>query len=197
MYHKRSSGQGPPSTTPDARQVRSRSKLLLALLALLEREPFEAITIRSIAAEAGIGYATFFRHYSNKEALLDDLAANEIAELLGKAMPVFATHQARPACVALFEYVAERRTLWRALLAGGAAPILREQLIGQARRLAAEFGTVAQGATSPIDLRVTHATAATIEIIAWWLRQPEALPVEQIAAILDRLVIGPTMAEDA
>jgi AcrR family transcriptional regulator len=183
----------PPPT--DARQVRTRKKLLCALLTLLEREPFESITVRAISAEAGIGYATFFRHYSSKEALLDDLAADEISELLGKAMPVFAADETRRACIALFDYVAARRTLWRALLTGGAAPILREQFIEQARRLAAQFGTVAADATSPIDLRVTHATSATIELIAWWLRQEEEFAVERIAGILDRLVIAPTMGE--
>lgn len=185
----------PPPPTPDARQVRTRGKLLRAMLALLEREAFESISVRAICAEADIGYATFFRHYASKEALLDDLAADEISELLGKAMPVFVADQTRRACVALFEYLAERRTLWRALLTGGAAPILRAQFIEQARRLAARFGTTAKGATSPIDLRVTHATSATIEIIAWWLRQEEQLAVEHIAGILDRLVIAPTMAE--
>jgi AcrR family transcriptional regulator len=183
----------PPPT--DARQVRTRKKLLCALLTLLERDPFESITVRAIAAEAGIGYATFFRHYASKEALLDDLAVDEISELLGKAMPVFAAHETRRACIALFEYVAARRTLWRALLTGGAAPILREQFIEQARRLAARFGTVAADATSPIDLRVTHATSATLELIAWWLRQDPEFTVERIAGILDRLVIAPTMAE--
>ncbi|MCA9649597.1 MAG: TetR/AcrR family transcriptional regulator [Myxococcales bacterium] len=175
--------------------MRTRAKLLQALLALLEREPFEAITVRAIAAEAGIGYATFFRHYPNKEALLDDLAADEIGELLGKAMPVFAADETHRACVALFEYIAGRRTLWRALLTGGAASILREHLIEQARRLAARLGSGAPSPT-PLDLRVTHATAATIEIIAWWLRQEEELEVEHIAGILDRLVIRPTVAED-
>lgn len=184
----------PPPT--DARQVRTRKKLLRALLELLEREPFEGITVRAIAAEAGIGYATFFRHYPSKEALLDDLAVDEIGELLGKAMPVFAADETFPACVALFDYIAARKTLWRALLTGGAAPILRAQLIAQARGLAARFGTVAADATSPIDLRVTHATSATLEIIAWWLRQDEDFAVERIAAILDRLVIAPTMAEE-
>lgn len=58
------------------------------------------------------------------------------------------------------------------------------------------MGTQASEANSPVDLRVTHATAATIEILAWWLRQGEALSVEQLAGILDRLVIAPTMAED-
>lgn len=184
-----------PSSTPDARQVRTRAKLLRALLTLLEREPFESITVRAIAAEAHVGYATFFRHYRSKEALLDDLAADEISELLGKAMPVFVADQTHHACVALFDYLAERKALWRALLAGGAAPILRQQFIEQARRLAAGFDPAPVDAACPIDLRITHATAATIEIIAWWLRQDDALTVERIAGILDRLVIAPTMAE--
>jgi AcrR family transcriptional regulator len=185
--------QRPPAT--DARQVRTRKKLLRALLTLLEREPFESITVRAISAEAGIGYATFFRHYPSKEALLDDLAADEISELLGKAMPVFVADETHRACIALFDYVAARRTLWRALLTGGAAPILRAQFIEQARRLAVQLGTVAADATSPIDLRVTHATSATLEIIAWWLRQEQEFAVEQLAGILDRLVIAPIMAE--
>ncbi|MCB9754091.1 MAG: TetR family transcriptional regulator [Myxococcales bacterium] len=184
-----------PSSSPDARQVRTRASLRGALLGLLEREPFERITVRAITNEARVGYATFFRHYADKEALLDDLAAREIAELLGKSMPVFAADDTRRACVALFEYIARRRSLWRALLTGGAAPILRARFVEHGRQVASEFGTVASPDASPIDLRVTHATAATIEIIAWWLGQAEALPIEQIAGILDRLVITPTLAE--
>ena len=183
------------SNPRDARQVRTRAKLLRALLTLLEREPFEDISVRAIAEAAGVGYATFFRHYPDKMALLDDLAADEIAELLGRAMPLFSADDSRRACVALCEYVAERRTLWRALLTGGAAPILRAHFIAGARRIAADFGTPESTTGSPIDLRVTHATAATLEILAWWLGHDESFTVDRIAAILDRLVIAPILAE--
>ena len=49
----------------------------------------------------------------------------------------------------------------------------------------------------PVDLRVTFATSATLEIIAWWLGQDEAeaLPTERIAAILNRLAITPTVGQ--
>ena len=57
-------------TGGDARQVRSRHALHQALLALLEEKPFDQITVREISARAGTGYATFFRHYPTKEALL-------------------------------------------------------------------------------------------------------------------------------
>lgn len=182
------------ASATDARQVRTRAKLLRAMLTLLEQGPFEGITVRALAAKAGVGYATFFRHYPDKEALLDDLAADEIAGLLGEAMPLFSAENTGRACVALFEFVSRRKALWRALLTGGAAPRLREQFVGQARKLAAEFPAT-NASDSPIDLRVTFATSATIEIIGWWLRQAEELPIETIAGILDRLVITPTVAE--
>ena len=181
--------------TPDARQVRTRAKLLAAMLQLLEQGPFEAITVRALAEAAKVGYATFFRHYPGKEALLDDLAAGEIAGLLGKAMPLLAAEDSRRACVALFATISERKALWRALLTGGAAPLLREQFIAQARELAANSPAAAEASGSPLDLRVTFATSATLEIIGWWLRQTEELPIETIAGILDRLAIRPTLAE--
>lgn len=182
-----------PAAT-DARQIRTRAKLLRAMLRLLESGPFDGVTVRALAAEAGIGYATFFRHYASKEALLDDLAADEIAGLLAATMPLFSAEHTGRACVALFEFIARHRALWHALLTGGAAPLLREQFVAQARRLAAGFvATTTNGC--PIDLRVTFATSATIEMIGWWLRQPEELPIATIAGILDRLVISPTVAE--
>ncbi|HEY8378813.1 MAG TPA: helix-turn-helix domain-containing protein [Nannocystis sp.] len=179
----------------DARQVRTRAKLLHAMLTLLERAPFEAITVRALAAEAGIGYATFFRHYPSKEALLDDLAADEISGLLARAMPLLHAENSHRACVALFDTIAQRKALWRALLTGGAAPRLKAQFIAQARQLAANSPAAAEPAACPLDLRVTFATSATLEIIGWWLRQGEDLPIETVAGILDRLAITPTLAE--
>lgn len=184
----------PDASATDARQVRTRAKLLRAMLALLEQGPFDGITVRALATQAGVGYATFFRHYPSKEALLDDLAADEIAGLLGEAMPLFSAENTGRACVALFEFISRRKALWRALLTGGAAPLLREQFVAQARELSTGFATTTP-AVCPVDLRFTFATSATIEIIGWWLRQDEELPIETIAGILDRLVITPTVAE--
>ena len=44
----------------------------------------------------------------------------------------------------------------------------------------------------PDDLRVIFGVAGAVEILAWWLKQPGDLPLDQIATILDRLVIAPT-----
>jgi AcrR family transcriptional regulator len=180
-----------PSPT-DARQVRTRKNLLDALLRLLETRPFDQVTIREIAAEAGIGYATFFRHHPSKEALLHELAAGQISELLARTLPMFAAHDTRQSCAALFRYVADRRALWTALLTGGAAATLKQEFIDQARRIADEQGS--GDGLIPDELRVVVSVSATVEILAWWLQQDLAPEVARMAEILDRLVVGPAIA---
>jgi AcrR family transcriptional regulator len=85
------------------------------------RKPFDDITVRDLSARAGIGYATFFRHYPSKAALLDDIASDEIRELMAFALPEVIASDTRAAALALCRQVDERRALWSVLLTGGAA----------------------------------------------------------------------------
>ena len=65
----------------DRRIVRTQNLLAHALIELTLEHGYEAITIREITERAKVGYATFFRHYSDKEALLNDVLALFIEEL--------------------------------------------------------------------------------------------------------------------
>ncbi len=183
-----------PSTPRDARQLRTRATLRSTLLRIVETRPFEQVTIREIAQEAGIGYATFFRHYPSKEALLHDLAAGEIEALLDRALPVLFANESRQSCIALFAYVALHRALWAVLLTGGAAATLKQEFTDQARRVAEAHDPV--GGWLPDDLRVVFAVSATVEILAWWLQRDNDVSVERMAEILDRLVVAPAMARE-
>lgn len=173
----------------DARQVRSRRALTGAMLALLERVPFDQITIREITARAGTGYATFFRHYPDKQALLGDVASQQIASLLEMTLPIFSPASSAETSRLLCAHVAEHRALWSALLTGGAAGILRGEFIRQARDLA-ETMDGPEG-WLPADLAVVYATGATVDLLAWWLAREELHSADEIAAILDRLIIAP------
>lgn len=173
----------------DARQVRSRNALTSALLELLQERPFDQLTIREIAARAGIGYATFFRHYPTKETLLSDVASEEIAGLLDRAVPILFDVNSYDAVLALCGHISEHKKLWSALLTGGAAGILRDEFIRQAREIARNTDILVDWL--PADLGVIHGTGATIDILAWWLAQDGEIPPEQIADILNHLVISP------
>ena len=176
----------------DARQVRSRKALNAAMLSLLEEKAFEQITIREISARAGTGYATFFRHYPTKDALLSDVASEEIAGLLALVMPILRAVNSYESTLALCAYVGDHKALWSALLGGGAAAIVRDEFIRQARSLAAE---ARPADWLPQDLGVSHGTGSTFDILAWWLTKGQSQSAEDVGRILHRLVIAPLIGD--
>jgi hypothetical protein len=42
-----------------------------------------------------------------------------------------------------------------------------------------------------MEVAVLLASSVTIELLAWWLRQPHPFPAKRVAEILDRVIIGP------
>jgi AcrR family transcriptional regulator len=182
------------SSVRDARAVRSSEALQSALLALVERKPLEQITIREIAGEAGVHYATFFRHHPTKEALLDQVAAQQIERLVALTVPVLDYVDSNAAVVALCRYVDEHRTLWAALLRGGAAATMREELLRISRNIAAERAP--SDSWLPLELGVNCSVSLIFEVLAWWLAPPNSgVAIEQVAGMLDRLLLSLQSAE--
>jgi AcrR family transcriptional regulator len=181
-----------PAASRETRTTRTRPALCRALLSLLEEKALEQVTVREITARASIGYATFFRHYTDKDSLLHDVAAREISRLLAMTLPILYTIDSLASAQALCAYLWEHRKLWSALLTGGAAATLKDEFVRQAQQRAAEQPN--PQSWLPGDLNVVFSVAATIEILAWWLKQNEPLPVKRMAEILDRLVIVPSIA---
>jgi AcrR family transcriptional regulator len=181
------------SAATDARIIRSRDALRRALLKLLGSKSFEEITVREIVAEAGIGYTTFFRHHTTKEELLNHVAADEIDRLVALTVPILLAADTRAACTLLCGYVDQNRGLWSALLAGGAAGALRAEFIEEARRVTKSWPQIQAWVPAEIGTRIT--VSSTLELLTWWLSQKKPLPVAQVAEILDRLVIAPTVGQ--
>ena len=178
----------------DPRVERSRAALRAALLELLVEHSYAEITIRDVCARAGAGYATYFRHYPDKGALLNDLAAAGIGELLGHALPVLYSADAYAACFVLCKYVDEQRHLWAALLTGGAAGILREEFVRQAQLVASKRKRRSRpGSRLPADLAVVFGVTGLLEVLAWWLQHRDERTVEEIADLLESLVVGPIL----
>lgn len=171
----------------DARAVRSRDALRDALLALIEEQPFEQISIRDITTKAEVSYPVFFRRYATKEQLLDDIAAEEVRRLLSLTLPMFDAHKEIESVHALCNYVNEHRVLWTRLLTGGAASIMREEF----KRIAKEISASRKPTNPwlPTDLAVPFVVSGLFEILAWWLSQPADYPVGLVVKLIDALVV--------
>jgi AcrR family transcriptional regulator len=175
------------SSLTDPRAVKSGHALRAALLALLERKPLEQITVREITAQAGVHYATFFRHHPTKEALLDDVAADQIDQLVALSLPVLDAVDGYASFLTLCRYVDEHRKLWTALLTGGAAGAMKTELLRVSKEVANERGP--KEGWMPVELAVICTVSLIVEILSWWLAQPaETLSPAEAARILHRMV---------
>ncbi len=171
--------------------LRTRKDLCDGLLALLKTKTFEKISVREIVDAAGVGYNTFFRHYPDKEAILEDIAAEEIGQLVSLSVPILDSKDTLSACSAVCSYVAENKKLWKTLLTGGAAAALREEYLRLARDVAESRFHGKDWL--PLDVGVVLVISGTFELLAWWLNQKDPLPVENVALIYQRVIVSPVI----
>lgn len=175
------------SQSKDARAVRSGLALREALLTLLERKSFDQITVRDICAEAGVHYATFFRHHPTKESLLDIIARDQIAMLSNLAMAIRGGADYHAGFRAMCSYVDDHRDLWSTLLNGGAGAAMREEWVRQASQVAEH--EPAANDWLPKGLGTIVSSTIIAETLAWWVAQPRGkVSVDDISTILMRLL---------
>jgi AcrR family transcriptional regulator len=177
------------ATAKDARAVRTRDALRNSLLKLLQEKPLDQITIRDIVAGAEINYATFFRHHPTKESLLHDVAEQQVRSLIALILPALDAHHVDAASLALCIYVDANRTLWSTLLTGGAAGVLREELLRIGKELASTRSN--PNAWVPPELTISFNVSGTVELLTWWLRQERPVPIKRVAKILEQVVLLP------
>jgi AcrR family transcriptional regulator len=73
-----------PEEFVDPRIRRSRQMLKEALAKLLEEKDFNAISVQDITERATVNRATFYDHYPDKSALVEDMVRDRFDELLAK-----------------------------------------------------------------------------------------------------------------
>jgi hypothetical protein len=87
----------------------------------------------------------------------------------------------RDAC----EYVQRHRRLWKSLLTGGAASAMREEFALAARAMADTCQRT--NPALPLDLSINFYASCTFEIFAWWMRQPDDYPLNNVIKLYDAM----------
>lgn len=67
----------------DPRVLRTRQLIREAFSTLLQKKEFDAITIKDIAQRASINRATFYAHYEDKYALLEEITEQAFYKICG------------------------------------------------------------------------------------------------------------------
>jgi AcrR family transcriptional regulator len=177
----------------DRRFKRTQDLLAKALIALTLEKGYEAVTIRDITERADVGYATFFRHYHDKDALLLDVLEVALEEVMG-LLPL--SPDADPAAlgVMIFRYVQEQSEVCRVLLSTRGSRRLLQRIIEAGTESVLLQNASPAGAIVPMEIAAHHLVASTVALLQWWLEHEMPYPPEQMGTIYSELIVRPTRA---
>jgi AcrR family transcriptional regulator len=194
----------------DRRVVRSRRLLQEALVALIQERGYTAVTVQAVLDRADVGRATFYAHFTGKEALLlsifEELRESIRRELAGITPATVARFgEGVGLLTPLFAHAAQNRRLYRALLRppDGAALLydLREMLAAPLREhLASAIAQHGRPVSARVDLVVTAFVSAVLGVLVWWLEADLPYTPAEMDQMIERLMalgIGRTLDLDS
>ena len=174
----------------DPRIERTQRQLHEAIIALVLQQPYATITIRQIAAHAGVGHATFYRHYADKDALVLAVLTEmlgELKELLGASGGEWAAEG-----TLIFRHAAEKGELYRVLLQGeGTQAIFNHVLASGVADLLARLAQETPHTAVPLPVLAHHMVSGIMALIKWWLEHDQPYPPEQMGAMYAELIFRP------
>ena len=187
----------------------ARDRLARAAFALFDEQGYEQATVDDIAARAGLGRTTFFRHYRSKEDVIfpdhDRLVDQVTSRLRASGHGTALAAVADAARLVLQGYLDEGDLARRRYALTSTVPALRErEIVSVARyqRVFREFLADQAGDPSePAQLRAELAAAAVVaahnHVLRRWLRGESSDPLTEfdlaageVAALFSRKTPG-------
>ena len=175
----------------DRRVRRTQHLLAKALIDLTLEKGYETVTIRDITERADIGYATFFRHYHDKDELLKDVLDVVLTELIDLLVPSLPGTDSTTLGVLLFRYVQKQSEVVCVLLERDA---LVQNIIKVTTQDVINKNTPLPGSAVPLEIAAHHIVTSSIALIRWWLDEQMPYSPERMGAIYHELIIKPTGA---
>jgi len=175
----------------DPRIRRTRGLLQDALKRLLEEKEFDKITIQDITEAATLNRATFYAHYPDKFALLEELIRVSFLQLLdcrkirfdGSCATAF-----HPIILAVCDYLAElqksrssKQHQFEAFVEGTVIDQIRVILMDGFKKHPVERNI-------PLEMIATTASWALYGAAKQWVNTPERAPAEEFVATAVNLV---------
>jgi AcrR family transcriptional regulator len=182
----------------DRRILHTKAMLQRALLSLISKKIYEAVTIKDICEAAHVSRSTFYAHYTSK----DDLKRSGFEPL--RKLLVDRQQEARPIAghrgggrlsfsLPMFEHARDHKEHYRALLGsrGGAVSLgtIRKMLSDLVRNELTTSSVNGSAEAVPPEFVVRYVVGAYMAVMTWWLDGGAKVPPERMDAMFRRLAI--------
>lgn len=175
----------------DLRVRRTRKLLWEALMAELSERSLEEITVKDICERAMVHRTTFYKHYEDKYALLEQGMRQMYDALLaeGHVPPsAFSVDDPPPYFIRLFDHVAQHQQFYKLMLCGEGIgrfqKLVKEYIAEVASAKVRELPPANQHLTVPLAMQVQFFAGAVLSLLAWWLENDMPLSPHQMAQYL-------------
>ena len=181
----------------DRRVKRTHRLLGDSLIELTLAYGYDNVSIRDITEHADIAYATFFRHYKDKNDLLQATLADLIEEAEELAQMSESNYNEG---YGIFQHAQLRSDLYRLLLISQGAHQIINDLI---QMIAAD---VLSTCTDSIKKSLAHIppqiiahqiASSILELVKWWLENDMPYPPEEMANFYHDIVVVPYFEDES
>ncbi len=182
-------------TKTDRRVQRTRERLQQALIELIGKRRYDAITIQDIVDRANVGRTTFYLHYSSKDELFiscHEAIVSEFhlgpryhlsrEELLSAELPA--------GMISAYRHLLDARASLYPIFQGKDSPLILRQIRDRSAQaieanLHAAFPEVTS--TIPCDLLANYLAGAQTALVQWYLEKRQPYTPETLAQMFHRL----------
>jgi AcrR family transcriptional regulator len=177
-------------TRLDPRTARTYRALSTALVDLMRTREFNDITVQDLLDRAGVGRATFYSHFRNK----DDFLLTDAERMLAAVEAHFDRTAARSNRVApvaeLFAHFGDAREFAQALARSGRMEVVFDIASGYLARIIERRLQLlgVQPRDLPLNVAARVFGAMAMELAKWWMERQESVSAREMDARFHDLV---------
>lgn len=184
----KSAQTGALSERDDLRVRRTRKLLWEALLTEMSARPFAEISVTDICARAMVHRTTFYAHYEDKYALLEQGTRRMIEELAPGAehqLPsAYTIAQPPPYFVRIFERAAQHQRFYRLMVCGDGNAQFQKLIKKNIVAVALAAAPASPRESQLLTMHAHYMAGAVLGLLAWWLENDMPLTPFQMAQYL-------------
>lgn len=185
----------PPLKKLDHRVLMTRRLFRQALTELLQTKPLQNITVKELCLRAGVNRGTFYSHYTDIFALMEQIEG-EVSEELAATLEEFTSRnpQSSPFSIyaSILQFFRNNSDICAVLLSGYGDRSFLEKLFQAGRESCMSvYGKLYPGASrEKMEIFYSFVSSGCIGLLRYWIDSGMALSEDVLAKGLERMVNG-------